>query len=127
MIDDRIILEPGASVPVFRQSGAVFGLEPPGQFVGAVLRIEQGYEAWRYGSKTGQPIATSPSLAEAVEAFAIRTIIERPPSTTIKRRIQQVRIRTVWCGSTYRCECGERKYHWGHAELRDLATGEVLS
>ena len=80
MIDDRVILEVGASVPVFRRPGPVYAIEPPGQFVGSVLKTARGYEAWRYPTRHGQPFAVAATLAEAVEAFAIRTSIPRPRS-----------------------------------------------
>jgi hypothetical protein len=79
MTDPRIVLEPGASVPVFRQKGGYFEIDPPGQFYGAVLRTEECYESWHYppSTKDGQPIAKSQSLAEAVEAFEAHALTNR--------------------------------------------------
>jgi hypothetical protein len=74
MVDDRIILELGASVPIFRKGPGDYGIDPPGRFDGAVLKTERGYESYRYppASKTGEPIATSSTLAEAVDSFMLR-------------------------------------------------------
>jgi hypothetical protein len=71
MVDDRIILEPGASVPVFRQGPGLYDINPQGRFHGAVLKTESCYESYRYppASKTGTPIAQSATLTEAVDAF----------------------------------------------------------
>jgi len=90
MTDERILLELGASVPVFRSPGPLFTIEPPGRFVGAVLRTEAGYESWRYppASKNGQPIATSATLAAAVDCFALRKPVERPPPGWLRRALE---------------------------------------
>lgn len=79
MVDPRIILEIGASVPVFRIKGGGYEIDPPGQFVGAILRTDECYESWRYppSSKNGQPIAKTQTLIEAVEAFEVYALNNR--------------------------------------------------
>lgn len=74
MIDDRVILELGASVPVFRKGPGDYGIDPPGRFDGAVLKTKAGYEAWRYppANKAGTPIATCSTLSAAVDSFMLR-------------------------------------------------------
>jgi hypothetical protein len=84
MTDPRIILEVGASVPVFRQKGGYFEIDPPGQFVGAILRTADAYESYKYPSKTGEPIAKSETLSEAVEAFERHALANRIAVSRLK-------------------------------------------
>jgi hypothetical protein len=128
VIDPRIILELGASVPVFREGAGLYEIDPPGQFHGAVRKTEIGYESYRYPSKTGEPIGKDETLLEAILCFMQRKRVERSPSRILSKTVLRRKpISAVWCGSTNKCECGERKFEWGHEELRDLITGEVIS
>jgi len=128
--------KPTASTPVRRVSGqhVVYAAdeEPKGTVVGALVKIDGMFEAWRYYGRK-EPIAREVTAQAAFDAFSksaappvpgqfgtIRSLIRSPNS----KAVDSVR----WCGGLTKCACyadGEITAHQFRWEYPEYGTRRV--
>jgi len=110
----RAAFKPVASTPVRRNHGQYVVYpddepEPKGSVVGALVKIGDAFEAWRY-NRGNEPIACEPTAQAAFDAFPMSQAPALPgelgPVRRLLRSPHSDDVESVrWCGGVRQCAC----------------------
>jgi hypothetical protein len=112
-------------IGVFRQRGPVFEMALPGEevpsgaLIGAIVFLDESWQSFRYGRNAY--IGSFATVDEALLAFSASKAPPAPPSRVMQRA--RATERTVFCGHTRRCACGNSKITWGEYRTIRLRHG----
>lgn len=87
-----------------------------GQMVGALLEVDDQWQAFKYNRRPESFLGTFATIDAAVAAFYERRVAKSAESQ-IKRRTKQHFHKAFYLGGTRWCECGANKFTFGRTRV----------